>query len=504
MQHAARLASRTIVRGTFQRFQTIETRRADILLCSSSVQHSCSRLCAVPVAREPLQSRSAYVSCSPTMVFVDLTLSDSDDDAALPKPAPAAAAYNPSADDADAAAKKRIMDFAASKAATKRTRPEDLDHMDATHAPIAAARQPSMNSSTARAAAEAASSKQRIIDFARAKAAAGTDGASVVGPGTTSASAAAATAAGEAGRGADDTVPSSAGGMSNLDLRALHEARMRRQQQQQQQQDPAAAGGSGPAADGNARRQAAATPATAAATQPASASAGVAAAGVGSPGTASGQKTVSLLTYNVWFKEEVAVLDRMMAIGNIIKQAGYPTFICLQEVTPYILELFINMEWWSHYHCCPAPVDAPYFTLLLIHKSAAGGVSSDSFKERPFYNSVMGRSLRSITGNVHGCPILVATSHLESPIPPANWYSKQRQEQMSESLKFLDAAGVGNVLFAGDMNWTDSRDGAPPLPLGWIDAWQKLQPGQPGFTYDSKSNPMLTFKGPGLRLDRWV
>lgn len=57
---------------------------------------------------------------------------------------------------------------------------------------------------------------------------------------------------------------------------------------------------------------------------------------------------------------------------------------------------------------------------------------------------------------------------------------------------------------AGDMNWTDSRDGSPPLPSGWVDAWQKLQGGQPGFTYDSKSNPMLTFKGQGLRLDRWA
>lgn len=55
---------------------------------------------------------------------------------------------------------------------------------------------------------------------------------------------------------------------------------------------------------------------------------------------------------------------------------------------------------------------------------------------------------------------------------------------------------------AGDMNWEDKRDGAPPLPSGWCDVWQLLQPGQPGFTYDSKQNPMLAYKGPGLRLDR--
>jgi len=55
---------------------------------------------------------------------------------------------------------------------------------------------------------------------------------------------------------------------------------------------------------------------------------------------------------------------------------------------------------------------------------------------------------------------------------------------------------------AGDMNWTDSRDGSPPLPAGWCDVWQQLHPGDPGFTYDSKNNPMLPYKNPGLRLDR--
>jgi hypothetical protein len=30
------------------------------------------------------------------------------------------------------------------------------------------------------------------------------------------------------------------------------------------------------------------------------------------------------------FKEEVAVLERMMGIGDIVRRAGLPTFICLQ------------------------------------------------------------------------------------------------------------------------------------------------------------------------------
>lgn len=75
---------------------------------------------------------------------------------------------------------------------------------------------------------------------------------------------------------------------------------------------------------------------------------------------------------------------------------------------------------------------------------------------------------------------------------------------MGFSLAQLQKAPYGNVLFAGDMNWTDSRDGAPPLPAGWCDVWQKLHPGDDGFTYDSKNNPMLPYKNSGLRLDRCV
>jgi hypothetical protein len=45
---------------------------------------------------------------------------------------------------------------------------------------------------------------------------------------------------------------------------------------------------------------------------------------------------------------------------------------------------------WQRYICSPAPVDAPYFTLLLVNKAAAPGVSSSSFEEVHFDNSCMG------------------------------------------------------------------------------------------------------------------
>lgn len=61
---------------------------------------------------------------------------------------------------------------------------------------------------------------------------------------------------------------------------------------------------------------------------------------------------------------------------------------------------------------------------------------------------------------------------------------------------------IHSCCLAGDMNWEDQRDGSPPLPGSWCDAWRALQPGKPGLTYDAKNNPMLPYKGLALRLDR--
>lgn len=57
-------------------------------------------------------------------------------------------------------------------------------------------------------------------------------------------------------------------------------------------------------------------------------------------------------------------------------------------------------------------------------------------------------------------------------------------------------------LRAGDLNWADNRDGELPLPLAWRDAWRTLRPGEPGFTYNARANPMLSHRYEGSRLDR--
>lgn len=103
--------------------------------------------------------------------------------------------------------------------------------------------------------------------------------------------------------------------------------------------------------------------------------------------------------------------------------------------------------------------------------------------------------------------LVVATSHLESPCPgPPKWdqmYSKERVEQANVAINILQKHP--NVIFGGDMNWDDKLDGQFPLPDGWIDVWRELRPTEDGWTYDTKSNQMLSGNRTlRKRLDRFV
>lgn len=131
-----------------------------------------------------------------------------------------------------------------------------------------------------------------------------------------------------------------------------------------------------------------------------------------------------------------------------------------------------------------------------------------SFECKPFRNTVMGRELCISEVEVPGDkPLVVATSHLESPCPgPPKWdqmYSRERVDQAKKAIMLLE--DYPNVIFGGDMNWDDKLDGQFPYPDGWVDAWTELKPGENGWTYDTKSNQMLTGNRTlQKRLDRFI
>ncbi|KAK2644517.1 hypothetical protein Ddye_019712 [Dipteronia dyeriana] len=83
-------------------------------------------------------------------------------------------------------------------------------------------------------------------------------------------------------------------------------------------------------------------------------------------------------------------------------------------------------------------------------------------------------------------------------------HSKERIAQAKAALSLL-VRNSPNMIFCGDMNWDDVLDGRFPMFDGWIDAWEELRRGEDGWTYDTKSNPMLFGNRPlQKRLDRFV
>ncbi|MCO5578040.1 hypothetical protein L7F22_031878 [Adiantum nelumboides] len=203
------------------------------------------------------------------------------------------------------------------------------------------------------------------------------------------------------------------------------------------------------------------------------------------------KQSIIILTYNVWFREDLEVVARMDAIGTIILEHS-PHFICFQEVTPAIYGLFQRSSWWDRYKCSVPPGMLSRVAITLFHRKS-------------YNNSVMGRELCiAETDAGEGRQLFVATTHLESPCPaPPTWdqmFSSERVCQAKQALNTL--MSHQNVVFGGDMNWDDKLDGAPPLPADWCDAWVTLRPNEEGLTYDSKQNPLLTGSRLRKRLDR--
>ncbi|EYU27772.1 hypothetical protein MIMGU_mgv1a007120mg [Erythranthe guttata] len=195
---------------------------------------------------------------------------------------------------------------------------------------------------------------------------------------------------------------------------------------------------------------------------------------------------------------------RMKALGDLIELHS-PDVICFQEVTPSFYEIFRKSNWWKGYRCSISngkAFPAAYFCMQLCK------LPVKSYSSKPFHNSIMARELCIAEVELQpNTALVVATSHLESPCPsPPSWdqmFSKERIFQANEAVKFLDKNQ--NVIFCGDMNWDDKLDGPFPKPEGWLDAWTELRPGEIGYTYDTKSNTMLSGnRALQKRLDRFI
>lgn len=106
-----------------------------------------------------------------------------------------------------------------------------------------------------------------------------------------------------------------------------------------------------------------------------------------------GASIVKILSYNIWFREDLEVHKRMKAVGNLIQQHS-PDIICfqvkfiffsaegpwdsiknwfidnlhfiMQEVTPNIYDILRQSGWWEEYCCSFSNEKAfpgPYFCM---------------------------------------------------------------------------------------------------------------------------------------------
>ena len=201
--------------------------------------------------------------------------------------------------------------------------------------------------------------------------------------------------------------------------------------------------------------------------------------------------TVTVLTYNVWF-EDIALKERMTEICRLI-DSKKPDFVALQEVTPEIAYFLRSDPRLKTYCWSNPPPGAPYFTMLLSKRK--GG-----FQRLAFPGSQQGRDLLCAEGNMgFGQKISVATSHLESALPPYHgpaMNDQARRDQMKMASELMTQTNKDrNIIFMGDMNWDDKGKEGPALAAigeGWGDAWLTLKPAKDlGCTYNGKLNPML-------------
>ncbi|KAI0527379.1 hypothetical protein KFK09_002979 [Dendrobium nobile] len=200
---------------------------------------------------------------------------------------------------------------------------------------------------------------------------------------------------------------------------------------------------------------------------------------------ATASRLIKVMSYNVWFREDVEVIRRMEAIGQLIQKHS-PDIIFFQEITPYIYAIFCNSQWWQLYECSVPPenVTKKYFCMLLSKLPVT------TFSNKSYENSIKEICLAKVDVGTNN-HLVVATTHLKSPNPP-KMNSSKRIAQAEEAMSLLK--NLPNVVFGGDMNWDESSDGPFPLDEDWVDAWTELRPGKDGWTY----------LRPQKRLDRFL
>ena len=181
---------------------------------------------------------------------------------------------------------------------------------------------------------------------------------------------------------------------------------------------------------------------------------------------------------------------------NILQRIK-PDVICFQEVTTAFLEEVSKVPWISEEYLCSDPnydgSSLNGYGCAILCK----GNLKPHFSFTDFENSNMGRHLLAMSCEIDGKGksrnVNVGCVHLESLNN-----AKIRKEQLLACNALLPP---GRSILVGDFNFCSERNYDGSLPLendclsdvipSYQDVWQKLKPGEKGYTFDSQINKML-------------
>lgn len=239
--------------------------------------------------------------------------------------------------------------------------------------------------------------------------------------------------------------------------------------------------------------------------------------------TASQRRVLQLVTWNVdafGDKHEARISGILSKLQQISLDGCGPDVIFFQEVSRKALARLLQAAWvrenWVSSEADETNwVDVPFAAMTLISRSFSG-VPSPTSEGSPEVTSTSAfdamyelcpawrvKYPSRFKRDALCCDILwdrdtrirLVNVHLDSlPIQP-----NQRPHQVATAASLLRTPGVGCGVIAGDWNPVSEQDMALLQENGLVDAWERLHPGEDGFTWglDGDSQPF-----PPARLDK--
>ncbi len=198
-----------------------------------------------------------------------------------------------------------------------------------------------------------------------------------------------------------------------------------------------------------------------------------------------------ILSWNLWFDDQLQI-ERLLSILSYIEPLQ-PDVIGFQEMTSISDAFFAdqNIDFSRIYHRIRAELPDWQWYWEGLYSRLPIGESSGRFSYR---HSEMGRGITIL--HVPEYDLVVGCTHLESENEHA-----LRRDQLSRAILHLEDFETRNIILVGDTNARKDERLNDLLPRHWRDAWEFLKPDDPGYTVNSKVNPMGYGKRQA-RLDR--